>query len=370
MFSLEERYIISKLNSTIEEVTELFEKYKLNEVPIKIEELFLELSRTYIQLTRDKSAVGKDEDKKLVLFVIYKVLMGAVKMLAPIAPFVTEGIYQDLKKSFGVKTESIHLFDWPSAETKLIDHDLEKSFELIANIVQSALSAREKVNLGIRWPLKEVVIVSKGKSIVKAVEMLGDIIKTQLNVKEIKVLQEMPGVKTTVKVDYKQIGPDFKQDAPKVISKLATESAETILGHIEKEGKYELRVGKEKFNIVKEYLIVQREVPSQFQEAEIRSGFIYLNKEMTDELEAEGFSREVMRRVQNLRKKAGLKKLDRISLYIKGDDELVEMLKVWEEQIKEKVGADQLKISSLDSSKKHKNVSKEKVKGKSFEIGF
>jgi len=201
-------------------------------------------------------------------------------------------------------------------------------------------------------------------------EKFEDIIKVQANIKEIKIQESLPGIKLSVKADYKKINPDFKELAPKIIAKLSVDSPETILKHIEKEGKYEFKVNKENVAIVKEHLIIKRKVPLPYEEVEFRQGFIYLDRELTPELEAEGFSREVMRRVQALRKKSGLQKRDKIVLYIKADEELVGMLNKFEEQIKEKVGASKLKIFQLDPSKKLEFKSKEKVKEKTFELFF
>jgi isoleucyl-tRNA synthetase len=348
----------------------LFEDYKLNEVPSAIEELFLELSRTYMQLVRDKSSVGSDEDKKVVVYAIYNVLFGTLKMFAPIAPFVTEAIYSNLRKEFKLEEDSIHLWGWPEPDEKAIDNKLEKEMGIISSVVQAALSAREKINLGVRWPLPEIIFVTKDKATVEAIEKLGSIIKTQVNVKEIRVQESLPGIKTRVRADFAKIGPDFGGLAPKIIAKIAVESPETLLGHLEKEGKFEVDIEGNKLNIVKEHLIVEREVPSEFQEASFKGGFLYLNKEMDEELEAEGYSREVMRRVQNLRKKSGLQKSDSISLFIKAGEDFVNMLLKHEDAIKEKVGAGKLKISTENPAKKHAFSGKEKVKGKEFEIFF
>ena len=366
MFSVEEHFIISKLNSTIKKVTELYEKYQLNEVPTKIEELFLELSRTYIQLVRDKSSVGSDEEKKVVLHTVYTVLMETLKMFATIAPFTTEAIYQNFKTEFGLKEESIHLFDWPKANEEDIKGSLELNMSVVSNVVQSALSAREKISLGQRWPLKEIIFVTKHEKTIEAIEKLADIIKKQTNIKEIRIQPSLPDLKTKIRADFKQLGPDFGENAPKIIAKLTLESPETILQPIEKQGKYEIKIDGQTFNIVKEHLIVEREVPEPYQEAEFRKGFLYINKKLDEALEAEGYSREVMRRVQSLRKKAGLQKSDSISLFIKADEELIEMLKKHEDAIKDKVGASKLKISQIDPVKKTKSSSKEKVKGLSL----
>jgi len=152
----EEKYIFSKLNSTIRKITKLYDDYKLNEIPLLIEDLFLALSRIYIQLTRNKS-IG--DHKKVVLYTVYNVLMGCLKLFAPTAPFTTEKIYQNLKGEFKLKEESIHLFDWPKCDEILINKELENEMDTISDVVQIILSLREKVQQGIRWPLQEVIIV-------------------------------------------------------------------------------------------------------------------------------------------------------------------------------------------------------------------
>ncbi len=367
---IEERYISSRLNSTIKKVTELFDDYKLNETPLEVEKLFLDLSRIYIQLTRGKAATGDNQEKKIVLYTVYNVLFETLKLLAPVTPFITEAVYQNLKHQFKLKEESIHLFMWPLHNNELIDEDLESSMETVGEIMQGALALREKIQMGVRWPLKELVITTTDKNVIDSVEKLREVIKKQVNVKEVNILDSLPNVKVKIKADYSQIGPDFGDKAPKIIAQLTIDSPETVLKQIQEKGKYSCKINGEIVNIAKEHLIVTREVPMNYVENGMKSGFIYLNKEMTDELEAEGFARELMRRVQALRKKAGLQKSDNISLFIKTDDELRKMLREWNLVIKEKVGASQYRVSELEPSKEHEFISKEKVKNKEFEIHF
>ena len=365
---IEELYILSKLNSAISDVTDLFDDCRLNEIPWQIEELFLELSRTYIQLTREKASMGSEEDKKIVLHTVYNVLFESLKLFAPIAPFITEMIYQNFRHEFRLKEASIHLNGWPKYDDDLIDKNLEESMQAVSEIMQSALAVREKIHLGIRWPIKEIVIAVKDKNIASAVEKLRDVIKKQMNVKEVKIVESMPNVRVKIKADYSKIGPKFGDKAPKLIAQLTIDSPESVLKQIQENGKYSFNADGKTMEIVKEDLFVIREVPLPYEEGTFKNGLIYLNREMTDELEAEGFAREIMRRVQALRKKAGLQKSDSISLFIKTDDELKEMLKEWNLAIKEKVGASQFRVSELEPSRKHAFVSNEKVKGKEFEI--
>ena len=238
------------------------------------------------------------------------------------------------------------------------------SFSIFAHI----FSLREKINLGVRWPLHEAVVVTNDEKTIKAVEKLKNLIKTQANIKEIDVQQSLLGIKQTVKADYSKLGPDFGKKTPAIIAKLTSESPETILSHIEKEGKYALTINKEKINIVKEHIIVTRDVPAPYVEGTFKKGFVYLNKDIDEELEAEGYARELMRRIQELRKKAGLQKKDRISLFIKTDEEMKNTLNNFYSAIKNKVGAEILKISELKPSKKHPFSSREKVKDKEFEL--
>lgn len=365
-FSVEENYIFSKLNSAIKKTTKLFDNYKLNETPIVIEDMFLTLSRTYIQLTRDKA---NDEDERtVVLYTVYNTFIDTLKMFAPVAPFITEKIYQNLKKEFSLKEESIHLYSWPACNEKSINKELENQMDTVSDVLQAILALREKLQLGVRWPLQEAVVVTNDKKTVKAVRLLEEIIKKQSNIKELDVQQSLPGIKLNIKADYSKLGPDFGKKAPQIIAKLASESPETVLNHIEKDGKFTIKVNNEKINIVKEHIIVSRTVPSPYVEGIFRNGFVYLNKEVNDELEAEGYTREIMRRIQDMRKKAGLQKSDHISLFIKTDTELKDMLNNFYSIIKVKVGAKILKISDLKPSKKHKHNSKEKVKGKVFEL--
>jgi len=224
--------------------------------------------------------------------------------------------------------------------------------------------------MGVRWPLHEVVVVTKDKAIKDAIDSLNDIIKTQTNIKEVSVQESLPGIKLKIKADFKVLGPDFGNKAPGIIAKLNLESSKTILRNIEKNGSHKMLINNEKIELTEKHLIIDREVPFLYVEGTFKKGFIYLNKDVDEKLLAEGYSREVMRRVQSLRKNSGLQKNNLISLFIKTNSKLKNMLKKYEKAIKEKVGAKVIKISDLDPSRKHKFNSIEKVKDFKIEIFF
>lgn len=369
-FGIEEKYIFSKLNSTIKKVTELYNSYLLNEIPWRIEELYLELSRTYIQLIREKSVSGSDLDKQVILYTLYKVIIEVLKMFSTICPFISEKCYLNMKEAFKLKEESITHYKWPSADESMSDKELENNFNIASDIIATSLSIREKIQLGVRWPLKELIIVTTDKDTEGSVELLEQIIKTQTNIKDIQVVDKFDKLKEKIKIDFDNINKKYKELAPQIIAAFSMRSPESVWKKIKEKGKFTIDVSGQKIELTEEDMLHELDIPYPYALADFRKGQVILNQERTDELEAEGYAREIMRRIQAQRKKAGLNKSDRIDLFLKVDEDLKESLASWESQIKEKVGAKQMKISELAPARKHEFVSKDKVKDKQFEICF
>lgn len=347
---VEEKYILSLSNSTLKKVTEFYETYELDSVPKLIEDLFLELSRNYIQLTREK--VGNDPEK--VLSTIFKVLFDCVKMLATVSPFISEQIFLNMKEAFSLDGESIHMLSWPKYDKKMIDEELETNFEIVQNVIQSILSAREKASISVRWPLANVTILTKNDKVIKSVEHLKDLIKIQTNVKKVTVKEEMEGATLELSENKGQIGKDFKQDAPKILFKLN----EKILKEINKKGK--AFVGE--FELTKKHINVKENLPNNLVSTEFRFGNIRIDTRLTEDLEKEGYAREVTRRVQQMRKDIGLQKSDEIELCIVSDYNL----KNWGKEIQAKVGA----VALYFEDKKFGDKKDVEIKGKKFNISL
>ncbi|MEM4152609.1 MAG: isoleucine--tRNA ligase [Candidatus Pacearchaeota archaeon] len=285
--SIEEKYILSRLNSTIKEVTKLYENYKLDEIVAKIETLFLELSRVYIQFVREKSSLGSEKEKEAVLYTIYESMINIIKLFAPVCPYITEAIFLEMKNAFGLKEESIHMAEWPKVNEKAIDVQLEKEFSVALEIIEKALALRSAASLGLRWPLP-LLTIKINKKISKE---LQEIIMRQVNVKRI----------------------EFKLTKKEGIE-------------------------------------------------------VELETKLTPELEAEGYVRELMRAIQETRKKAGLTKEQKIMLTLDLDELLQKYVKNSEKIIKEKVNAVEIKLEK--SSKKYKYNYEEKIKNKIVKISF
>ncbi|HLC66811.1 MAG TPA: isoleucine--tRNA ligase, partial [Candidatus Nanoarchaeia archaeon] len=221
VFGTEELYMLSVLHRSIAEITASFVAYQLNEIPLQCEALFLSLSRTYIQLTREKVTSGTDQEKQAVLWVVSETLRNGLVLFAPVCPFITEQMYLNLREAFGWQSESIHLLPWPNALKQFQNAELEQSMDIAQQIITGALAGREKIKRGVRWPMQSLIVVTEDASVIAAVQQLTALIQQQSNVKKIEIQPRLPGVKLTVRGDYGKLGPDFGARSPKIIAKLS-----------------------------------------------------------------------------------------------------------------------------------------------------
>ena len=352
------KYIMSRLHSTIKSVTGKFDKYYLDQIPKEIEELFLELSRTYIQLNRESMALGSGSDKKKILDVLFTVLYEIVKMLNPICPFISEKIYQNFVEKDFVKEESINLEFWSKFDEKFIDVEFEKEFSLAMTVVEAGLNTRDKAQIGVRWPLMNLMVDTDKKEII---EKFQDIIKTQLNIKNIKFAT--PEFNIKVKVNYRAFGVKFGTETGDVLSMIKGKEEE--IAKVFQLGKdYSIDLGKEPLVLPKELFEITK-VCETHEVAKSKLGEVYLDKTPSKELESEGFSREITRRIQSLRKRVDMQKSDRIELFLQLPGDL--NIKEFEDNLKIKVGAD---IINYSATKSCEFKSDEKIKGKLISIGF
>ncbi len=365
----EEHYILSKLNSTIKKVTELMEKYYLNEIPWAIESLYMELSRTYIQLIREKVNAGSDEEKELVLYVVYNVMKETLKLFSPIVPMLTEQIYQNFKTEFSLKEESIHLFDWPSVDNGMIKENLEKDLTYVKDIVQAILSAREKAQIGIRWPLQKVYVETNDEETKKAVKDLIELIKSQTNIKEVNLIDRFEKAEIDVSPNYKTLGPAFGKASQEILKQLTEMKTPEIMEKL-KDKKLKFKVEEKDYLLEEKHLVLERTLPKGIFMGTFSKGNIYLETSVSEELISEGYTREVVRRIQSFRKDSGLRKIDNIELYLKVDNELLAHLEKFKKNLKERIGAKILDISTEEATKKYKFSKKEKIKGLSLEAFF
>lgn len=369
--SFAEQYMLSRMHSTIKAITEKYDSYFLNEVPHEVENLYLDLSRIYIQLVREKSSLGSLEEKKAILSTCYSVFITVLKLMAPLTPFITEQIYQNLRQRYHLAEESIHLLDWPVFQKEQHHPELEGHMDVVQNMVTTGLHMREKIGLNVRWPLKEIVVETREAKASSAVEALREVMMTQLNAKAIHV-EELPQFVTLkVRVNYKTVAPAFGEKTPMILAKLAGEG-DALRNAVLTKGQYVVRLGNERITLMQEHFIIERTYPETYDGQEWKYGFLYLNKERTKELDGEGYAREVMRHVQHLRKTAGLEKKDKIQLAIALPKDLSSLLTTWKDTVAEKVGASSLKlVDSIDGTDgTFSQTETMSLKGKTITIAF
>ncbi|HME87508.1 MAG TPA: isoleucine--tRNA ligase [Candidatus Nanoarchaeia archaeon] len=359
--SLEEDYIISKLNSTIQKATEAFDAYRLNEIPTIVESLFLELSRTYIQLVREKSSTGSQKEKEAVLHTIYRVLLDSLKMLAPVAPFITDKMYLNLKTAFKLEEESIHLCDWPKAKKKEINAVLESSIEQAKSAMQAILSLREKMKRGVRWPVKDVILASSKEDIRLALVETKSLIESQTNIKNLVISDAFDKAKKSLKPDFAKLGPAFGKKAPMILAKLVMmpHYSDKLL----KDGKMIIDLDGEKIELKKEQFNVETAMPDDWITADFANGSAYMHTVVPSDLDHEGYAREIMRKVQTMRKDSGLQKNDTIQLFI--DTDMKKELEEFVDMIKERCGCKELKFSGKGAIE-----ATETIKDKKFVLGI
>ncbi|MBT3406600.1 isoleucine--tRNA ligase [Candidatus Woesearchaeota archaeon] len=366
----EEKYILSRLNSTLKTLNEYLDSYRIDESIPELTKFMLELSRTYIQLTRDKSSSSDEVERNTVINTLYTCLIRLIELQAPVTPFVCEAMYQNFKTEFNLEEESVHHRTWPGFDESMINTGLEQKMDFAQGLIQSILAAREKIQIGVRWPLKQVIFTPKNPDYGAYATEMAELIKSQTNVKVINLQDSVEGVTRSVKPDFKKLAPEFGAEGiAKIIAHLSTTSAETILNRIEKEGKYVVIVDDNTYEIKKDHLLVTTTAPDHLHMTSSKHGDIFADKTRNKELDSEGFSRELTRRIQMMRKNSGLSKENTIELFVKVDAEMSDMLAPWTDQVKDKVGAESI-ILGVEDLPDCETKSEEKVKGKIFNVAF
>jgi isoleucyl-tRNA synthetase len=339
----EDKWMISRTNSVVKAVGEALDRHEYHTCMQELKTLVMEdFSRWYIKLIRDRASnpEGDDALRDTFSYVISRV----VRLLAPFAPYVSEEIYQNLVKE---DPESVHLCAWPEVES--IDPGIEEEMKIVQGLVEATLSARDQVQRGLRWPVKRVSIITKDEKVKNAVRNLSAIIKQQTNVVELGLSDEFKDTGVRVKADFSKLGPEFGDLAPRIVAALAMQSQIAITGRIQKEGKFTLNIDGKQVTITKEHLIKESKIPDNYVKSPCQYADIYLDKEVTEEMEIDGYGREFLRRIQQARKEAGLTKDQIVSVTVKLPEELADLNEALNKKVNwmmPKVGASSLEFTT------------------------
>ncbi|HIH14593.1 MAG TPA: isoleucine--tRNA ligase [Nanoarchaeota archaeon] len=367
--SITDRWILSRLESLKKKVNDNLDALQPHLAAVELQKFFLnDFSRSYIHFVRDV-LVEEGKPKENTLQIIHSIMLELLTLLAPFIPFTSEKIYLDVFKQFS-KPESIHLFGWPEVNEKLIDEKLESDMEAVEKIISELMSGREKMQRGVKWQISKAVIIGD-ENLAGIIETYSELISNQTNIIEFTVQKDDPkGVNTVAKADYNKINAKFGRNSAEVIARIVQISAESILAKIQKVGKYEFKLSNEESaEIVKEDLAIQKAVPAELFLHEA-GNIIYFEKPETKEMLASGFARELTRGIQDLRKKAGLQKADRISLAVACESGLKDALAGELGKFKDKLGAPKIEFVKPADLAKKKNRNSLKIRQKDFEFGF
>lgn len=300
----EDKWIISRVNTLANEVAENFEKQFFQIAARKINNFILEdLSRLYIRLIRSRTWVEKDDPDKLGAYhTIYTVLVQLAKIMAPITPYLSEDIYKNLViDTIPDALESIHMTDWP-ANNDLIDTQLEQDFDIIRDILEAAAHARDLARYNLRWAVRELTIVSGEEKVLQAVSNLEDLLSDQTNALKITTSTDFEDVSYTVTANPKTLGPRLRGDVKLVHKYLNTHDGTSIKEEIDANEKLIIEDEGKVLEIFPEDLVFETVLPESITTADFTGGNLFIDTEIDEEIESNGMMREIIRRIQDMRK--------------------------------------------------------------------
>ena len=359
-----DRWILSSLHTLIEGVDREMESYDPTRAARLIENFVIDdLSNWYVRLGR-KRFWGKEmsKDKLSAYQTLFVCLETVAKLLAPFAPFYADQLYLDLERATGKeKYESVHLALFPKTDESLIDKDLEARMSLAQKITSMVLALRRKVNIKVRQPLAQVMIPATNDEQRKRIEAVADLIKHEVNVKELTFAEKQGMMVKKVKCNFRTMGKKFG----KLMKGIAT-SADTFtqeqISELESNGSLLIDVDGQQVKILTEDVeIISEDVPG-WEVANDGNVTVALEIELTEDLKREGLAREVINRIQNMRKDNGFEITDRINVTIGENDKLRDALSVWGDYVRGQVLADNISFAHNDGDEVDFDDFKVKIK--------
>ena len=330
--NLMDKWIISKLNTLVKEVDEKLDKYDITASALQIEEFTDSLSNWYVRRNRERFwGTDLTNDKIGAYVTLYRVLVTLAKISAPFVPFMTEEIYQNLVVGLDKNAkESIHLCTWPEVNSSEIDKTLEAEMDLAYKIVKLGRSARNSVNIKNRQPLSEMLI-----SVKTLPEYYSDIVKEELNVKKVVLGADMKDyVSFEIKPNLPVLGKEYGKLIPKIKEKIAEFNQMELATKVEAGGIEYIEIDEIQIPLSKENLLITMQGKEGFAFSGTGEIGVVIETTITPELREEGYLREILSKVQNMRKDSGYEVMDNIKLYVAGNKMLEDVVKKYEDVIK------------------------------------
>ncbi|MCT4620178.1 MAG: isoleucine--tRNA ligase [Marinisporobacter sp.] len=342
-----DQWILSKYNSLVRDVEAELKIYDLTKTVRKIQEFVNEdLSNWYIRRARRRFwATELTEDKKAVYNTTYEILVGISKMVAPFAPFLSEEIYKNLTGE-----ASVHLAYYPQVDEALINEKVEERMDLIRDLVGLGRAAREASKIKVRQPVREIMIDGKYESLISD---LVPLIKEELNVKEVVFEKELNQfMNFNLKPNFKVAGPIFGSKIKLLGKALGSLDASVAVPKLENGETIEVPVDGETLELTKEHVLINIAAKEGFTVEMQNNLFVILDTTLTEELIDEGFAREFISKVQQMRKNNGYEMMDQIHIYFNGDEEITKAVNVHKDYIMQETLAQSIEKVQNDTFEK------------------
>ena len=355
-----DKWLLSKLNSTVKETDDNLANYRIPEAAKSLLNFVDEMSNWYVRRCRERFwAKGMEQDKINAYMTLYTALVTISKAAAPMIPFMTEDIYRNLVCSVDTSApESIHLCDYPVCDESKVDKELEKNMELVLEAVVIGRACRNEANTKQRQPLSKMYV--KSGNVLD--DFYQDIIKDELNVKAIEFTDDVSNFTNyTFKPQLKTLGRRFGSRLNALKEVLAGLDGSKAFAELNEKGSITVEVAGESEVLEKDDLLVEAAKREGFVSGEDNGITVVLDTNLTPELIEEGFVRELISKVQTMRKDAGFEVMDRITVYVSGNDRIKEVAEKNADAIKKVVLADEIVYNTIEGSVKDWNLNGEDV---------
>ena len=358
--SVMDKWLLSKLNTLIKTVDENLENYKIPETARALQDFVDDMSNWYVRRSRERFwAKGMEQDKVNAYMTLYTALVTVSKVAAPMIPFMTEDIYQNLVCSIDANApESVHLCDFPKANEAWIDPKLEEDMKDLLKIVVLGRACRNTANVKNRQPI--------GNMYVKAPFILSDfyqqIIEEELNVKKMSFTDELDHFITyTFKPQLKTVGPKYGKLLGGIKSALSELDGSKAMAQLKEQGELKLDINGEVIVLLEQDLLIDTARMEGYVSESDNEVTVVLDTNLTPELVEEGFVRELISKIQTMRKEAGFEVTDKIKVY-EADNQIIEgIMRVHESEIKSEVLALDIVYNNTEGYTKKWNINSEKV---------
>ncbi|MED9965886.1 MAG: isoleucine--tRNA ligase [Blautia sp.] len=358
--SVMDKWLLSRLNSLVKAVDENLASYKIPETARALQEFVDDMSNWYVRRSRERFwAKGMEQDKINAYMTLYTALVTVAKAAAPMIPFMTEDIYQNLVRSIDKDAiESIHLCEFPAVNEAWIDKKLEADMKELLEIVVLGRACRNTANIKNRQPI--------GTMFVKAEEKMDkfytDIIADELNVKEVKFADDVESfISYSFKPQLRTVGPKYGKLLGGIRQALTDIDGSKAMADLKANGVLVLDIDGNKVELTEEDLLIETAQTEGYVTESDGDTSVVLDTNLTEELLEEGFVREIISKVQTMRKEAGFEVMDKIRIFVKYNDKIMNLMSSHAEEIKAEVLAQDIALGEMDGYTKEWSINKEQV---------